>query len=168
VGGDQLRGHHAFEFVLRTDPDQRGDGGAVLTILCLLVGLSKPERLKCLIGQNVVPIVRLRPAATNFSMPLRSSGSLAMTVVAFLLPTIGFLVILTPQSHHFRLLLAYRGSPAGPALHLPLARRRPSATPMAAASQKDDPSRPEAIRLAELGLANDPPTGKAKLAGLPS
>ena len=39
----------------------------------------------------------------------------------------------------------------------------------AAASQKDDPSRPEAIRrLAELGLANDPPTGKAKLAGLPS
>ena len=28
VGGDQLRRHHAFQFVLWCDPDQRGDNGA--------------------------------------------------------------------------------------------------------------------------------------------
>jgi hypothetical protein len=59
---DQLGCDHAFDFVLRTDTDEAGDGGAVLLNAPLIVQMLDPKRIEGLVAQNLVPIVRLRSA----------------------------------------------------------------------------------------------------------
>jgi hypothetical protein len=65
VGGDELRRHHAFQLVLRPDPDQRGDGGTVLLMVWLARMLFQWSE---------------REPPMFFSVPFRSSGSFATTV----------------------------------------------------------------------------------------
>ena len=62
VGGDQLRRHHAFEFVPRPDPDQRGNRGAQLLVAFVRALVLHPERLHGLVGEDVVPTIRSRAA----------------------------------------------------------------------------------------------------------
>jgi hypothetical protein len=60
--GDELRRDHARDFVFRADADECRHGCAVLTIAPAFVGMLEPERSKGLVGENVVPMVRLRSA----------------------------------------------------------------------------------------------------------
>jgi hypothetical protein len=80
VGGDQLRRHHAFELVLRTDASQSGKGGAQLLVSRLRAGVLQPKRLDCLAGKNVVPLVESRAAEVP-ERPLLPSTSLATTAI---------------------------------------------------------------------------------------
>ncbi|MGE0775513.1 MAG: hypothetical protein AB7L36_10825 [Sphingomonadaceae bacterium] len=57
VSRDQLRRHHTFQFVLRPDPDQSCDRGGVLLFLCLTIGTLQPKRLKCLVTEQIVPVI---------------------------------------------------------------------------------------------------------------
>src|SRR5438874_11102996 len=42
VGSDKLRSHHAFQLVLRSNADQRGDRSASLFVACADVGVLEP------------------------------------------------------------------------------------------------------------------------------
>jgi hypothetical protein len=60
VRGEELRRNHSLNLVLRTDPNERCHGGAVLTIACVLVGMLEPKCLNGLVEENVVPLIGLR------------------------------------------------------------------------------------------------------------
>jgi hypothetical protein len=62
VRGEQLRRHHPFKLIFRSDADHRRNGGAQLPITRFLVGVLEPQGLTRLIGEQVVPVVRLRSA----------------------------------------------------------------------------------------------------------
>ena len=57
MGSDQLRGHHAFQLVSRTDADKRGEGGTHLPVERLRVRVLEPERLDGLMGEQIVPVI---------------------------------------------------------------------------------------------------------------
>ena len=62
VRGDELRCNHALDYVFRGNFNERYNSCAFLLVACCLVGMLNPERLKRLVDQNAVPIIRLRPA----------------------------------------------------------------------------------------------------------
>jgi hypothetical protein len=57
MGGEDLGRKHAFEFVLRTDTNQRRHRRAVLYLACCRIGVRHPESLHGLIGKQVVPMI---------------------------------------------------------------------------------------------------------------
>jgi hypothetical protein len=59
VSRDQLRRHHALQFILRADASQPGDGGAQLAVPFRRIRVLHPQRLHRLVGQRVVPVVGL-------------------------------------------------------------------------------------------------------------
>ena len=66
MSGDQLRCHHALQFVLRADADERRGGGAVLLVPRLGVRVLQPKRVNRLVGEDVVPIVGPRAADSRW------------------------------------------------------------------------------------------------------
>ena len=62
VRREQLNGEHCLEFVSRADTEQSGDGCVAQPACGVLVGISKPKCTNGLIGENIVPMIRLRSA----------------------------------------------------------------------------------------------------------
>jgi len=55
--GDQLRRHHPFQLVLRSNASQRRDGCVELFIPCFSIGGFEPKCLDGLVGEDVVPVI---------------------------------------------------------------------------------------------------------------
>jgi hypothetical protein len=87
---DQLGCYHALDLVLWRDSEEGGDSCAELLVARILVGVLCPKCPKRLVSRDVVPVVRKR-AADSSSLPARSSGSLAKTIVSLLSVLVSFL-----------------------------------------------------------------------------
>ena len=64
-----------------SSPGPIPDSAATVALTCLLVGVSKPKLLNCVIARRLFQLSDCDPPS-GFSRPLRSSESLTMTVLA--------------------------------------------------------------------------------------
>ena len=69
--GDELRREHPLHLIFRTNPDERGNRSAVLTVEGLSVRMGGPKRPNRLIRDSLVPVIRLRSAGTQRSLLVR-------------------------------------------------------------------------------------------------